>query len=124
MKRRNCVVCGRFFSAKYGGGRLSCLIGCAEKRSKMLMEERHPGYAKAHQAVYRAVKRGALPRLDGTVDCVDCGAAAKHYDHRDYSKPLEVEPVCARCNRLRGSAIGRQPNVTPRRTDLRPEWFR
>lgn len=37
--------------------------------------------------------------------CVDCGATATCYDHRDYSKPWQVEPVCDRCNRLRGPAI-------------------
>ncbi len=34
--------------------------------------------------------------------CADCGKKAKVYDHRDYSKPLEVEPVCVRCNVRRG----------------------
>ena len=36
---------------------------------------------------------------------MDCGAPARHYDHRDYNKPLEIEPVCVRCNLLRGHAI-------------------
>lgn len=26
--------------------------------------------------------------------CVDCGKPAQCYGHRDYSKPLDVEPVC------------------------------
>ncbi len=34
--------------------------------------------------------------------CVDCGKPAAHYDHRDYSKPLVIEPVCAKCNVNRG----------------------
>lgn len=37
--------------------------------------------------------------------CVDCGAPATCYDHRDYSKPWQVEPVCARCNNVRGAAV-------------------
>lgn len=36
--------------------------------------------------------------------CIDCGAQATCYDHRDYSKPWAVEPVCDRCNTLRGPA--------------------
>ena len=31
-------------------------------------------------------------------------AFAYDYDHRDYSKPLEVDPVCRRCNQMRGPA--------------------
>jgi hypothetical protein len=30
--------------------------------------------------------------------CVDCGQQAKVYDHRDYTYPLVVVPVCHRCN--------------------------
>ncbi|MFA5633142.1 MAG: hypothetical protein WC997_16665 [Porticoccaceae bacterium] len=30
---------------------------------------------------------------------------ATDYDHRDYRKPLSVEPVCRRCNLSRGYAI-------------------
>lgn len=33
------------------------------------------------------------------------------YDHRDYTKPLSVEPVCRSCNKLRGPAIGSLPRV-------------
>lgn len=37
--------------------------------------------------------------------CVDCGAPARHYEHREYLKPLSVEPVCQPCNRRRGAAL-------------------
>ncbi len=60
--------------------------------------------ALAHQAVGKAVKNGTLPRLDGSVLCVDCGNSAKMYEHRDYSKPLDVSPVCQGCNQRRGEA--------------------
>ena len=36
--------------------------------------------------------------------CTDCEARATQYDHREYAKPLEVEPVCAKHNRERGPA--------------------
>lgn len=55
-------------------------------------------------AVAKAVRTGQLPPIKTQV-CVDCGSPAHHYDHRDYSKPLDVEPVCARCNSLRGPAL-------------------
>lgn len=59
----------------------------------------------AHVAVARAIRHGILRSLkDFQTDCVDCGGIAVAYDHRDYDKPLEVDPVCKRCNILRGPA--------------------
>jgi hypothetical protein len=58
----------------------------------------------AYIAVRKAVRAGALPPVD-TQYCVDCGSFAEMYDHRDYSKPVHVDPVCRRCNIIRGPAI-------------------
>ncbi len=57
----------------------------------------------AKRAVAGAVKAGKLPdrRLFA---CVDCGDPATDYDHRDYSRPLDVQPVCRACNFARGPA--------------------
>lgn len=33
--------------------------------------------------------------------CEDCGKPAQCHDHRDYTKPLEVAPVCNSCNAKR-----------------------
>jgi len=55
-------------------------------------------------AVGAAIRLGKLPKLDGSIMCADCGVPACQYDHRDYSKPLEVDPVCQSCNRKRGPA--------------------
>ncbi len=57
-----------------------------------------------HAAVAKAKKDGTLPELDGSVPCVDCGAPARDYDHRNYDNPLDVVPVCRRCNIRRGPA--------------------
>jgi hypothetical protein len=59
--------------------------------------------SKAANAVSRAVRIGDL-RPARELSCVDCGVQAFCYDHRDYSKPLDVEPVCKRCDCLRGAA--------------------
>lgn len=61
----------------------------------------------AHQMVYKAVLNRQLPDLKLTeIICVDCGISrATQYDHRDYSKPLEVWAVCAPCNYNRSSAV-------------------
>jgi NMD protein affecting ribosome stability and mRNA decay len=57
-----------------------------------------------NKALNQARSRGLFPSPK-TLICVDCGASAHDYDHRDYSKPLEVEPVCRACNFKRGPAL-------------------
>ena len=64
---------------------------------------------RAHRLVAEAVKDGHLPRLDGGIPCKDCGRPAAAYDHRDYDKPLDVEPVCNPCNLRRGAGANRTP---------------
>lgn len=62
--------------------------------------------SRAHSLVQQAIKKGLLPRLkDGGYTCVDCGAEAMEYDHRDYGRPFDVDPVCRSCNKQRGTAI-------------------
>lgn len=58
----------------------------------------------AHAAVATARRAGKLPD-PYELDCVDCGEPAIEYEHRDYSKPLDVVPICRRCNLLRGRAL-------------------
>jgi len=62
------------------------------------------GASQANAKVAAAVRRGDLPPAKDC-KCVDCGGAARDYDHRDYNKPLEVQPVCRSCNKLRGPAL-------------------
>lgn len=69
----------------------------ASKRAEM------PLMYSAYAIVREAVVAGILPKARG-LKCVDCGQEAWHYDHRDYRKPLEIEPVCISCNYRRGRA--------------------
>jgi len=63
---------------------------------------------RAHRSVAVAIEAGLL--LPVTMHrCVDCNAPACDYDHRDYSKPLHVDPVCRRCNLVRGAGAGLPP---------------
>lgn len=55
--------------------------------------------------VFEAKKHGILPHLRGNYPCVDCGAPAYEYDHRDYGQPLKVDAVCRACNCKRGPGI-------------------
>jgi transcriptional regulator with XRE-family HTH domain len=59
---------------------------------------------KAHQWVKQAIRDGYLPK-PSTLTCQDCGASAQVYDHRDYNRPLDVDPVCHACNINRGPAV-------------------
>ena len=69
---------------------------------------------RAYNEVRRAVQRGDLPRLNRYqvgIRCVDCGAPATQWDHRSYSRPLDVDPVCSSCNIRRGPATHSESNV-------------
>lgn len=57
---------------------------------------------KCRSLVKSAIDKGLLPKLDGNIKCIDCEKPAKCYDHRNYTYPLLVSPVCMRCNSLRG----------------------
>lgn len=56
---------------------------------------------KARQLIGQLVKSGKLQPAT-SFSCTDCASPATDYDHRDYTKPIEVVPVCHRCNILRG----------------------
>jgi len=62
------------------------------------------GVRAAISAVSKAVRVGLLAPVK-TLFCVDCEKPAECYDHRDYNKPIDVVPVCRKCNFQRGSAI-------------------
>lgn len=97
-----CEACGgehyRHHLAKF-------CMPCVKKRNRESAKRasRHPNNI-ARQMVGLAVRRGML-RPASEYLCVDCGDPAKHYDHRDYNKPLDVVPVCVTCNGKRGRGI-------------------
>jgi hypothetical protein len=63
--------------------------------------EVRPLMIKATQAIQNEIARGRMQKASAFA-CVDCGGQARDWDHRDYTKPLEVEPVCRSCNKKRG----------------------
>lgn len=73
-------------------------VGLSRQRVNQIL---YPQIRKAHHAIHQKTKAGKLPKAS-VFKCVDCGAKAVEYDHRDYSKKLVVEPVCRRCHVLRG----------------------
>lgn len=92
---RLCIHCGADISSRHYHAR-QC-FDCYGKWAK------RTGAAKATAAVNSAVRQGLLAH-PSTCECADCGKPASDYDHRDYSQPLAVVPVCRSCNKLRGPA--------------------
>lgn len=89
-----CVTCLGLFRVRSSGGKRSC-VDCEDLRVR--------AKEVATRKVGREIKAGRMKPATA-YNCVDCGAPAKHYEHRNYSEPLCVDPVCRRCNRLRGPA--------------------
>lgn len=79
---------------------------CLQRRIRQRSKQRQrPEQTAAHKAVRHAIRRGELVDLRTTeVPCFDCGKRAAQYDHRSYSRPLDVQPVCVPCNQKRGPA--------------------
>ena len=96
---------------------ISCLV--SKERFSNRKEPRNVSrYMElAHSYVASAIIMGDLPKLDGTILCVDCSNKATQYEHRDYKKPLEVEPVCRRCNFIRGEGANRHSPDLPSISD-------
>lgn len=108
-KEYRCPPCTTAFEARWPRQKAAI-----EKRNAT-MRERYPHKATPKHAdfkwqqwamgvVQKAKACGLLPQLDGSIACTDCDGAAYAYDHRDYSRPLDVEPVCQSCNLRRGTA--------------------
>lgn len=95
---RLCIHCGADISARHHFAKqcFACHTAWAKRT----------GAGAACTAVYAAIKSGRLAH-PSACQCADCGKPATDYDHRDYSKPLDVQPVCRSCNKLRGPAIHR-----------------
>lgn len=93
---RTCIHCGCDISARHYHAKqcLACHKWWGAKT----------GAAVAMKAVNDAVRRGELAPAKSCT-CADCGAPAIDYDHRDYNRPLDVQPVCRSCNKKRGPAI-------------------
>ena len=58
----------------------------------------------AASVVQNAKYRGYVGRPEDQ-KCVDCGKQAKHWEHRNYARPLIIEPVCQSCNLKRKHSI-------------------
>ncbi len=97
MAKVKCYICNLAIGGKRGKHNEYTCVKCYVA---LALEK-----ARAHSAVAYAVRSGKLKNLKAhEVDCVDCGARAECYDHRDYKQPLLVDPVCEFCDSDRGMA--------------------
>lgn len=106
FRYRSCEYCSSAFQYFASSARVRFCDECLERRRARRASaycDALPLAWRAHQKVRRAVVSGQLPRVK-TLTCVDCGKPARCYDHRDYTKPLDVAPVCFSCNTRRGPA--------------------
>lgn len=95
VKRVTCSACGKPCASSTLGRPTTRCAPCGVRA--------HVAQARAASAVKRAIFLGELrPAREFT--CTDCPRQATEYDHRDYAHPLIVQPVCTRCNSLRGPA--------------------
>lgn len=94
--QRSCRLCGSDISKRHWQA-VYCFDCCYRANDA-------GGRKEARSAVNNAIKRGELQPAN-TLTCVDCGKQARDYDHRDYSKPLDVQPVCRSCNKKRGPGV-------------------
>jgi len=79
-----------------------------DKRRKHLREnakqwnKQNPDGYKAHNAVNNALRDGKLKKEP----CLGCGTINRvHAHHSDYSKPLDVVWLCAKCHQRMHSAL-------------------
>lgn len=70
---------------------------------------RYPERVRANNMIYREVAANRLPPVR-TLKCDTCDKQARHYHHPDYSKPLEVIPLCESCHRRVHGALKTDAN--------------
>lgn len=111
--RPTCIDCLEPYQLRSPKSRDIRCSDCATSRYWKMV-----GYQNAAcRLVHAAMRRGDIP-APASLACVDCGAQARDYDHRDYTQPLKVDPVCRSCNVMRGFA-----DVWPDGFDPRPRML-
>lgn len=119
---RICPVCNTAF--RRHGVAKTC-HACSRSKERVLAKARKEANSfgfnwVAHRLVGVAIFNGFIPPASQFF-CVDCGEKAREYDHRDYNKPLDVEPVCSSCNQKRSHGI---PLIPAKLTTEVRQWSR
>ncbi len=90
---KECLYCGAAFrSMKLGRPPVFCSDQCRS----LFWKKHNRQKANAHNAVYKARKKG---KLQDKMFCEVCGKAnPKERHHQNYKKPLKVLWVCPKCH--------------------------
>jgi hypothetical protein len=87
----------------------------------ILYRKHGTGQPEGAQMVSREIRYGRMVPPTNFA-CVDCGAPATAYEHRDYNKPLDVVPTCRPCNAKRRYAIPLQMTYAEFLARARKSW--
>jgi hypothetical protein len=99
--RQSCRLCRIQYYKKYReDGRYDVV------RKERWDKLKHSPMAKAKAKINSRIQYSGMKRAAEFL-CVDCGDKASVYDHRDYNKPYEVDPVCRKCNLKRGPGLNK-----------------
>jgi hypothetical protein len=104
LVRFKCALCHAVELTRGGSDKFRC-TACREAGHFLPSAQRALcfGRAVAMSRVHAAIRDGRLPS-PRSLRCADCAGPAREYEHRDYNEPLRVDPICRRCNLLRGPA--------------------
>lgn len=105
LVRSKCKICSKVELSKGGGKHFRC-ESCKGLgfRHPSACRESITGRAAAQSTVAALIRSGSLSHPTN-FQCVDCSCPATEYEHRNYNKPEQVEPICRSCNLKRGPAI-------------------
>jgi hypothetical protein len=93
-KEFKCVHCGVVLAQRHNTSKRCCL-DCEHQT------ENDKRRARYH--IVKAIASGTMLPAS-RYECWDCNEPAVCYDHRNYARPLDVQPVCKACNGRRGPA--------------------
>lgn len=68
----------------------------SQRIGKISYRRKFPERIRAKNLVHYYVRQGKIPHI--TTQICKCGNQATDYHHPDYSKPLEIIPLCRNCH--------------------------
>ena len=102
-----CLYCGKVFESKKLGRPPNF---CSGKCRSLFWKQNNRIKANAHNAIYKAKKKG---KLQSGLFCEVCGAAfPADRHHPDYKKPLKTLQVCKKCHHKLKKKVGCDAHFT------------
>ena len=67
------------------------------RKNNNIYYQKHPNEIRARRVIGHAIHNGKLSHVSKYL-CRTCDNQAQEYHHPDYSKPLEIVPLCRKCH--------------------------